>query len=366
MRTPVTLTLALLSLATLPIAGQTPAAAAKSALPRTPDGHPDLQGTYDLSMMTPFERLPGDPPFLTKENAEALQKAEIARRAKNNRPSPADRPAPPVGGDKSEPKSFYEILERAGGGAVGGYNNFWLHQGSAFTVVDGQIRTSIVVDPANGQVPPYNAAARKRLAEAKATPTSDTRESQDPNSEPPGAFDNPEQRPLGERCLLGFGSTSGPPALPDYFYNDLHQIVQTPDSIMILTEMVHDARIVRMNAQHLPKNIRRWMGDSVGRWEGDTLVIDTTNFTDKTRFRGSTENLHVIERLTRVDDKTLLYRFTIEDPDTWDRPWTGEYTWPVINKPIYEYACHEGNYALGDILRGARREDAQGASKTSR
>jgi hypothetical protein len=131
---------------------------------------------------------------------------------------------------------------------------------------------------------------------------------------------------------------------------------------MILTEMVHDARIVRMNAQHLPQNIRRWMGDSVGHWEGDTLVVDTTNFNDKTRYRGSTENLHVVERFTRVDDKTLLYRFTVEDRDTWDRPWTGEYTWPATNKPIYEYACHEGNYALGDILRGARRHEAEAAA----
>jgi hypothetical protein len=160
----------------------------------------------------------------------------------------------------------------------------------------------------------------------------------------------------------GFGSTSGPPALPDYFYNDLHQIVQTSDSVMILTEMVHDARIVRMNAPHLPKPIRRWMGDSVGHWEGDTLVVDTTNFNDKTHFSGSTENLHVIERFTRVDDKTLLYRFTVEDPDTWDRPWTGEYTWPATDKPIYEYACHEGNYALGSILRGARRQEAEEAA----
>jgi hypothetical protein len=175
-------------------------------------------------------------------------------------------------------------------------------------------------------------------------------------------FSPKTQRPLSERCLLGFGSTSGPPALPDYFYNDLHQIVQTPDAIMILTEMVHDARIVRMNAQHLPNNIRRWMGDSVGHWDGDTLVVDTTNFNDKTRFRGSTENLHVIERFTRINDKTLLYRFTVEDPDTWDRPWTGEYTWPATTKPIYEYACHEGNYALGSILRGARRQEAEEAA----
>ncbi len=152
-------------------------------------------------------------------------------------------------------------------------------------------------------LPPYNAAAKARRAGGRGLPTSDAGEStMKPEARAaPGAFDNPEQRPLSERCLLGFGSTSGPPALPDYFYNDLHQIVQTPDSIMILTEMVHDARIVRMNAQHLPQNIRRWMGDSVGHWDGDTLVIDTTNFTDKTRFRGSTENLHVVERLKRLD-----------------------------------------------------------------
>src|SRR5581483_11470690 len=329
-----------------------------SSPPRTPDGHPDLQGTYDLATMTPLERFPGDPPYLTKEKAEALQKAELARRAKDDLPLKTDRPAPPVGGDTSQPKSFFEILERAGGGSVGGYNLFWLNRGTQFTVVDGQIRTSIVVDPADGHVPPYNAAARKRIAAARTAPTSDQRENNDPTAEPPGAFDNPEQRPLGERCLLGFGSTSGPPALPDYFYNDLHQIVQSPNSIMILTEMVHDARIVRMNAQHLPKDIRRWMGDSVGHWEGDTLVVDTTNFNDKTRFRGATENLHVIERFTRIDDKTLLYRFTVEDPETWDKPWIGEYTWPMTTKPIYEYACHEGNYALGDILRGARAEEA--------
>ena len=344
--------------------GQEPSKpAAKAYSPaRLADGHPDLQGTYDLSMMTPLERLPGDPPSLTKEQAAARERTEVARRAKDNLPSSPDRPAPPVGGDTSAPKSYFETLEKLGGGAVGGYNRYWLNQGSAYTIVDGQVRTSIVVDPPDGHVPPYNATARKRLATARATPTSDARESRDPSAEPPGAFDNPEQRPLGERCLLGFGSTSGPPALPDYFYNDLHQIVQTPDSILILTEMVHDARVVRMNAQHLPKNITRWMGDSVGHWEGDTLVVDTTNFNDKTRFRGSTENLHVVERFTRIDEKTLLYRFTVEDPETWDRPWTGEYTWPSTTKPIYEYACHEGNYALGDILRGARRQDGEAAA----
>jgi hypothetical protein len=356
----------LISLAPHPIAGQAKNTAANSTLRRMKDGHPDLQGTYDLATMTPLERQRGLPPSLTKDQAEALEKAELARRGEDNKPSDPNRAAPPVGGDTSAPRSFFEALEKAGGGAVGGYNRFWLNQGASYTVVDGQIRTSIVVDPPDGKVPTYNSAALKRIAAARATPTSSAAERQDGVAEPPGAYDNPEQRPLSERCLLGFGSTSGPPALPDYFYNDLHQIVQTPDSIMILSEMIHDARIVRMNAQHLPKSIRRWMGDSVGHWEGDTLVIDTTNFTDQTRFRGSTENLHVVERLRRVDEKTLLYRFTVEDQDTWDRPWSGEYTWPATDQRMYEYACHEANYALADILRGARQQEAQQATKTSK
>lgn len=356
-RTSLATAIVFFALQALPVEGQAAKPTAKAS-PRLPDGHPDLQGTYDLGTMTPLERLPGDPPYLTKEQAKALERKEATRRAKDDEPSRPDRPAPPVGGDTSTPKSFFEALEKLGGGPVGGYNRYWLDQGRSYTVVDGQIRTSLVIDPADGHIPPHNAKARARLAKPQ-TPTSDAGENESrAGVEPPSAFDNPEQRPLGERCLLGFGSTSGPPALPDYFYNELHQIVQTRDTVMILSEMVHDARIVRMNAQHLPKTIRRWMGDSVGHWEGETLVIDTTNFNDKTRFRGATENLHVMERLSRVDDKTLLYRFTVDDPDTWDRPWTGEYTWPATNKPIYEYACHEGNYALGDVLRGARHQES--------
>ena len=348
---------------------QTTKVSARSSMPRTPDGHPDLQGTYDLATMTPFERLPGDPPFLTKEQADKLRKAEIDRRtADKGKVDPNKRAE--VGGDKTPGKTYFEILEKAGGGAVGGYDRLWLNQGSNFVMVDGQIRTSIVIDPPDGHVPPMNAAAKKRGANRYGLPTSDAGE--DTNVDEAaraaavarGEYDNPEQRPLSERCLLGFGSTSGPPALPDYFYNDLHQIVQTPDSIMILSEMIHDARIVRMNAEHLPKNIRRWMGDSVGHWDGDTLVIDTTNFTDKTRYHGSTADLHVVERLKRLDAKTLLYRFTIEDSNTWDRPWSGEMAWPATNQPMYEYACQEGNYALGDVLRGARLlESGAGAGK---
>jgi hypothetical protein len=354
------LALALISLTAIPATAQTAKAAAKSAIRRMPDGHPDLQGVYDLATMTPMERMPGDPPVLSKEQAEKIQKAEMARRTADGGKLDPNRPSLPVGGDTSQGKSYFEILEKAGGGAVGGYDRLWLNQGTAYMMVDGQIRTSIVVDPPDGRVPPFNAAAKKRRANAFGLPTSDAGENVATIRR--GEYDNPEDRPLSERCLLGFGSTSGPPALPDYFYNDLHQIVQTPDSIMILTEMIHDARVVRMNAQHLPNNIRRWMGDSVGHWEGDTLVIDTTNFTEKTRFRGATQNLHVVERISRVDDKTLLYRFTVEDPDTWDRPWTGETTWPSTNQPILEYACHEGNYALGDVMRGARLQEAEEAA----
>src|SRR6266849_9035356 len=182
--------LGLISLTALPVAGQVTSkvtnTAARSDLPRTPDGHPDLQGTYDLAMMTPLERLPGDPPFLTKEKAVVLERAEARRRSKDNEPLPADRPPPPVGGDTSAPKSFFEALEKAGGGAVGGYNRFWLNQGSAYTEVGGEIRTSIVVDPPDGRVPPHNAAARKRSAVVRATPTSTAAERQDGAAQPPG------------------------------------------------------------------------------------------------------------------------------------------------------------------------------------
>ena len=358
----VALATAALSLTTVRVDGQAaaikPAPAAGRAVPRMPDGHPDLQGIYDLATLTPVERPNGLPAVLTDEEAAKLEKQAANRRELLARPSKADRDAPPVGGDGSV----------GAAGNVGGYNNFWIDAGSSYMQIDGQKRTSIVIDPADGRVPSTTAAARQRmLALRNARPTSDAAENgNDPGFEGAGAYDDPERRPLGERCLLGFGSTSGPPILPNYFYNNLHQIVQTPDSVMILTEMVHDARIVRMNSQHLPGTIRKWLGDSVGHWDGDTLVIDTTNFTDKTRFRGSTADLHVVERISRIDARTLRYRFTIEDPNTWEKPWTGEYTWPATDDHLYEYACHEGNYALGNILKGARLKEATDAAKKSR
>src|SRR5437867_1581619 len=206
-----------------------------------------------------------------------------------------------------------DFLERAGGGVVGGYNNFWLAGGTRMITVDGQKRSSLIVDPPNGRVPPQKPEARKRNAAFLAGAASPDASESAASSGPPGAFDGPEVRPLAERCLLGFLSTAGPPSLPNYFYNNLKQIVQTRDSVLILNEMVHDARVIRMGATHLPQNIRRWMGDSVGHWEGETLVVDTTNFTAKTQFQGSSDQLHVVERFTRTGPKTLLYRFTVEE-----------------------------------------------------
>ena len=174
---------------------------------------------------------------------------------------------------------------------------------------------------------------------------------------PAGAFDNPEARPLAERCLLGFGSTSGPPTLPNYFYNNLKQIVQTKDTVMILVEMVHDARIIRMNQPHVPASIRKWMGDSVGHWEGDTLVVETTNFTSKTQFRGSSENLKspsasrapIRRRSSTASPSKIPRRGIVRGPaSTTGRP---------TDDQIYEYACHEGNYALENMLRGARSSE---------
>ena len=338
------------------VAGQAPraAATAKGTIPRLPDGHPDLQGTFDLATLTPVERQAGTPITLTDEQSAKLEKQVAAAKNYQARPVDGNRPAPPVGGDGSAGPA----------GNVGGYNSFWIDSGSHYSVIDGQRRASILVDPPDGRIPPLTPEGRQRFAR-NVRPTSDqSAREDDPGFEGNGAYDDPERRPLGERCLMGFGSTSGPPVLPNYFYNNLHQIVQTRDAVVILTEMVHDARIVRMNSEHLPKTIRNWMGDSVGRWEGDTLVVDTTNFSDKTRFRGSTENLHIVERFTRVDPRTVLYRFTVEDPDTWTRAWTGEYPWQATDELLYEYACHEGNYALGDILRGARLKEINDAKKT--
>ena len=351
---------------TLPVSGQAPrpgstAPSARAATgtpyspPRTPDGKPDLQGTYDVSTITPFQRPAGVGATISNEDAARREKQTIDRREILNTASDPKRDAPPVGGDGSTGPY----------GNVGGYNQFWLDPGDTWITINGERRTAIVVDPPDGRLPPRVARGRG-AAPAVQLPTSDAGEQDGPTGR--GAYDNPENRPLADRCLLGFSSTAGPPSLPNGFYNNTKQIVQTPGYVMILNEMVHDARIVRIGGKHAPSNIRSWMGDSIGWWEGDTLVVETTNFTNKTRYQGTTENLKVTERISRLDGKTLLYRFTIDDPATFTRPWSGEYPWRKTDGLMFEYACHEGNHAMGNILRGARllESEAEEAARQRR
>jgi hypothetical protein len=331
-------------------------AADSGGIPRTPDGRPDLSGTYDVATLTPLVRPArfGDKQFLTREEAAKVEEEERALMAAANKESDPNRTAPPEGGDGSEGAS----------GNVGGYNAFWIDRGDATFEIDGKFRTSIIVDPPNGQYPPMTLEAAKKAAAQRAQFRENKGDAWWIGQEGPGPYDDPELRGLAERCLLGFGSVSGPPMLP-VLYNNMKKIVQTEDYVTILVEMNHDARIVRMNQEHLPATIRKWMGDSVGRWEGDTLVVDTTNFNNNPGLRQGTESLHVVERFTRLDEERLLYQFTVEDPAVWTQPWSGEYIWPASADRVFEYACHEGNYALGNILRGARLLEAETLAKSS-
>jgi hypothetical protein len=210
-------------------------------------------------------------------------------------------------------------------------------------------RTSLITDPADGRLPPQLAAAQARAA-----------------AQPKKSTDDPELLGLDERCLLetAFGSSNAaPPMIPNPFGQNFYQIVQTPGHVLIYTEVVHDARIVRIGGQHLPPSVQLWLGDSVGRWEGDTLVVDTTNFSGKSQFRGSGPRLHVVERFTRTSPDTLRYQFAVDDPDTWARPWSAEIPFTSTSERIYEYACHEGNYSMLNVLRGARAEERRAQSK---
>ena len=209
----------------------------------------------------------------------------------------------------------------------------------------------MVIDPPDGRIPGVTPEARKRMAAEAA------------KRKGIGEYDHPEMRGLAERCLLSFGTNLGPPMLPNYFYNNNYQIVQSKDTIMIMTEMVHDVRVIRMgaNLQHPPKGVRFWGGDSLGRWEGDTLVIETTNFHPLQQYRGAWENLKVTERFTRAGPNQIVYRFTVEDPTTFTAPWTAELAFNKMDEQIFEYACHEGNYALSNVLGGERAKEKREA-----
>lgn len=216
--------------------------------------------------------------------------------------------------------------------------------GTNILTIDGQYRSSIIVDPPNGQIP-YKGDPRERFR-------------RDPGA--PAPYDGPEGRTLAERCLLSFGSHSGPPMLP-VMYNNNYQFIQTDDYVVIVAEMVHDARIIRLGEEQAHRDMEKWMGDSIGWWEGDTLVVKTQGFHPQQSFRGSSENLVVTERFSRVSDSGILYRFTLEDDIAFSQPVTGELMFNARpeNEPLYEYACHEGNYALPGILAGARQLELQ-------
>ncbi len=309
-----------------------PAAKKGWTIPRTPEGRPDLQGIWTNATITRMERLPSFNGKLQLTDAEAAQFEKSDRDAATEQPG----------------KDGVTLGGQTFSGANAGYNALFIDRGSELARVDGMKRSSLIIDPPDGRVPPRPSGNEAGAGRGRGSAFA-------------GQYDGVKSRPVSERCLVGFGSTSGPPMMP-VLYNNNYQIVQTPEAVMILVEMVHDVRVVRINGTHESPEIRRWLGDSIGHWEGDTLVVDTTNFTNKTRFRGSSENLHVIERFQRVDQNSILYRVTLEDPTTWTKPWTMEYPFLATQERIYEYACHEGNYAMEDILGGARKMES-GAAK---
>jgi hypothetical protein len=314
----------------------TAAAQATYSAPKTSWGDPDLEGVWTNASITTLERQPGmNKLVLTPEEAARFEKQFASFRDADSRPTDPESGAPVAGQDP------------------GGYNAFWIDVGSHFGKVNGEIRSSWIVDPPTGMIP-YSPQGR---ADMTATVTRMR------------SFDNPEGRSLGERCIVGYGSTSGPPML-NVLYNNNYQIVQSPGYVTIVVEMNHDARVIRLGGQHLPEHITPWMGDSIGRWEGDTLVVETTNLNPKQRFTADVRHRlylapgsKVVERFKRVSKDEILYEFSVEHPTAYTQTWRGQIPMRATNGPIYEYACHEGNHALPGILRGARVEEKKAAAQ---
>lgn len=286
--------------------------------PRTPDGRPDLQGVWTNASLTRLER---------PANVKLVISAEEARTIEKNNFWNVER----AGGGEAPPTE----APKAGDGefSTRGYNAFWTDPGTHLGVVKGEIRTSWLVEPPNGRIPSRTDVRGKRRQ----------------------TLDDPEARIIPERCLIGFGGTGGPGML-NVLYNNHYQIVQTPDHVMILVEMNHDVRIIPIGGQHRPAAITPWLGDSVGRWEGDTLVVETVNVNQEQL--GSkiplSPNGKVTERFTRASEEQIFYEFTVNDPANYTQAWRAEMSLNTAAGPIYEYACHEGNYALPNILVGAR------------
>ena len=296
-------------------------AAAPSDVPRTAWDRPDLQGAWDFRTLTPLERPAAlaDREFLTAEEAAEFEQQTLNARNADRRDG-ADREFG-IGAD----------VERA-------YNQFWWDYGTSIT---DDRRTSLVTDPPSGRIP-YTPDGQQRAAAIADV-----------------LFGNiaagPEDRALAERCILGFNS--GPPMLPSAYNNNV-QLFQTAETVVILNEMVHNARIVPLDGRsHLDDGVRQWVGDSRGRWEGDTLVVETRNFLGETSFPASSARLRLVERFTRLDMDSLVYEFTVEDDTTWTQAWTAVVPMRRLEAPLFEYACHEGNYGMTNLLAGARAEE---------
>jgi len=308
------------------INAQAPPSSAKAWNPsRTADGHPDLQGTWNYSTLTPIERpreLAGKP-FFTEQEA-----AEYEKRSRQGRNVDVNRETTPTARGLVNGTVETEDLASA-------YNEFWWDRGSKIVSTR---RTSIVIDPPDGKIPPLTPEGQKRMAAL--------------NEANQRLAEGPEDRPLSERCIVR--PNTGPPMTPTG-YNNNFQLIQASGYVVIFNEQIHDARIIPMDGRpHLPQTVRQWMGDSRGRWEGETLVVETTNFTDKVNFRGSGPNMHLVERFTRTDPNTLLYEFKVDDPQSFTTTWTGQIPMKRTTEPMFEYACHEGNYSLSTTLNGAR------------
>jgi hypothetical protein len=293
---------------------------------RTADGKPDLTGIYSFSTVTPLQRpeaLAGKA-TLTDEEAAAFEASENTRLNRDL-----------FDPEKGQPSAGYP--PRSQGGVLS-YNEFWYERGNKLT---RDRRTSLIVDPPDGRIP-FTDAARRRVADMRLRSDS-------------GLGDSYADRPLADRCLQGFNS--GPPMTPGAYNNNV-EIVQSPGVVVIVNEMVHNARVIPTDGRP-HTTLRQWSGDSRGRWDGDTLVVETINFRRETSLQGSTANTRLVERFTRVDAQTLKYEFTVTDPAAYTRPWTAMMPLTRVREPIFEYACHEGNYSLRNILAGAREQERQ-------
>ena len=305
-------------------------------IPRTEWGVPNLQGNWQLKTVMPFQRPQelGTKQAYTEEEALTLESQAQKAVEQDNELLDPNRPAPDL----------------AALPPVGNYDLFWTDRGMFLPTINGEFRTSAIIDPPNGRIPELVAGFQDRMRDLRAAR--------------PDRNDGPEGRGLGERCLVAFGNSSGPVMSP-VMYNSHMQIVQSPGYVTIVVEMVHDARIIKISDERSPasESHQKWMGDSIGRWEGDTLIVETKNYNPWITYRGApTENLTVIETFRREGENKVVYGFTVDDPSVYTAQWTGEYPLSRMEEPVYEYACHEGNYGIIGILAGARRLEAMEAA----